>query len=390
MPDFVPVERVRQILGRNVGFDAFVVFNHAAEFDDHPAAAVDGGHRRIGHRLRITVAVALRLAPLIEHVNLVGAGVVAGAVPVGEGIRLIAVAPAGVLTPQRVGVGGAGDPVLADDQRLLGVDQHRARPHVAQAEDAGVVPGEFRMAGAHDALADIDLAAAAFGADDDFAVGAGVEDAAVGHAGRPGLTGIERGEVDGELAAIAEVVQRHLAAGADQPDLIGVDGAGIVDMPGDERRALGIDGAQVLHRGVGVALEDQVAIPEVVVGNVEGGGDEPVDVDLRPGSEKDAVGIDQIEMAVGSQLAVDLGGVGANHPRQHRRPRTGLVDVDLVAVADVKALPIDNRLAGLLMDIHHLAGGVDENLPPDNLGAGRQVAGGCAHRGEEHHRAQER
>lgn len=66
--------------------------------------------------------------------------------------------------------------------------------------------------------------------------------------------------------------------------------------------------------GGAVAGEAQLAGKEVFVGDVQGGGDQAPHIHLGPGAEDDTVGVHQIDLSIGRELALDLAGLAGKHP----------------------------------------------------------------------------
>ncbi len=103
-----------------------------------------------------------------------------------------------------------------------------------------------------------------------------------------------------------------------------LDEAAVVDPggnQGDEAALSGGNHSRVANTGggVGVADEAQAAGEEILVGDVEGGGDEPLHVDAGLLAEDDAVGVDQVDVAVGGEAPQDFGGIVAGDAVQGDR-----------------------------------------------------------------------
>ena len=90
----------------------------------------------------------------------------------------------------------------------------------------------------------------------------------------------------------------------------------VADLVGDQENVAAVDGgdgAEVDDAGGRGARKMQVAAGEkVAVGKVEGRGDEAGGVDAASGTDQDAIGIEQDQLAVGAQSAVD----GTGQPRR--------------------------------------------------------------------------
>ena len=74
------------------------------------------------------------------------------------------------------------------------------------------------------------------------------------------------------------------------------------------------DGVRLLegHGNTAGAGEGVIPGEEVVVADVERRGDEGTDVDPRAVAEQDAVGVDQEDLAVGGELAIDSSAAGTS------------------------------------------------------------------------------
>ena len=97
-------------------------------------------------------------------------------------------------------------------------------------------------------------------------------------------------------------------------DLFGGDIADVIDIACDQRGHVCVDLPEVLHRGLAHAFEDQVAGEEVLVRQVEGGGNELGHIDLCALAEVDAVGVHQVEDPVCLEIAQYRTRVAADDP----------------------------------------------------------------------------
>src|SRR5262249_9174435 len=104
------------------------------------------------------------------------------------------------------------------------------------------------------------------------------------------------------------------------------------------------DGPVIDDGGVGVLRRDvELHGPghEVRVGDVGGGGEDRVDVDLRALAEDDAGAVDQDDVAIGAQRAADDRGVGPGHPVERDGVLVRLNELGGLALGDGEALPVD-------------------------------------------------
>ena len=147
---------------------------------------------------------------------------------------------------------------------------------------------------------------------------------------------------------------RLRAAGQGNAPEARYDGTVVTQRGGDEG-----DQTALFHRDV--ALVDDGARPEVVqcqgVGPCHEGldieiarrGDQAADVDLRSGSEQDAVRVQQHDLAVGLQCAENLAEAAARDAVHRDRPARGLVEPHRGVAPDAEALPVDDHaIAGLI------------------------------------------
>ena len=188
-----------------------------------------------------------------------------------------------------------------------------------------------------------------------------------------------------EDQAVAFDVDQHVVGccHADAP-AGGFDAAAVGDRGCDQRHgaAMGGDAALVDHGATGkVAVTGQVDAPgqEVAVGQAQAGRQQAAHVDARPGPEHHAIGVDQVDPAVGLHLPQDGAGVVADDSVEQGGGGRGLDDLHPLAGADGKALPVDDRLVAALVDqlrrrrlvLHaHLAG--------DHIAPSGQGPDGCA------------
>ena len=91
-------------------------------------------------------------------------------------------------------------------------------------------------------------------------------------------------------------------------------------------------------------LEVEVAVVEIVVGHAERRGDEAA-ADLHGAGRRDRnpVGVDEIDLAVGVELARDRRGGRSGDAVEDRRAGVRLGEGDAGAGADREAVPVDDR-----------------------------------------------
>lgn len=95
-------------------------------------------------------------------------------------------------------------------------------------------------------------------------------------------------------------------------------------------------------------MQVRVAVQAGVI-DVERGGDQPADVDLRALAEQNAVGVDQPHLAVSVEAAKDLAAVGVENAVDGDGGGRGLPEVHRFLLRNIEALPVEREvLAGLL------------------------------------------
>ena len=140
------------------------------------------------------------------------------------------------------------------------------------------------------------------------------------------------------------------------------DHAGIGDLAAeqaDEAVGRGADRALVAHtcRGT-IAGEVEMASVEIGIRNAERRGHEAAADGNRPGRrDRDAVGIDEIDLAVGSERAGDGRRGCAGDAVEGGCAVAGLLDGDRALRADGEVLPLDDGSGASLMDRHRAVGG---------------------------------
>ena len=263
-----------------------------------------------------------------------------------------------------VAVAGSGDRAAHIHIAVAAVDHDFAvlQPGAGRGDDAGVV--DHRAGDVRRCACGHDHTAAIVGLDR-----AGVGDAClavIGLAGRcrDGVAQqIVAVEIDREGARAAE----HHGAG------IGLDQALIVDdraRQDDGAAIAGADRALVDDRGTGAAAEAETAIGEVAVRNVRRRGEEAADIHLRAAAEQDAVAVDQPDLAVGQNAAIDRGWRRADDAIERDRSRARLVEAHRTAGRDRKTVPVDQRAIGRLVDGGRTAIAVDRRGTGNDSAAG--------------------
>src|SRR5204863_9817769 len=102
-----------------------------------------------------------------------------------------------------------------------------------------------------------------------------------------------------------------------------------------------------------------VAREEILVLNGEGRREQVADVDGGAAREEDAVRVGEEDLAVGGEAAVDFGRIAPRDAVERDGGGARLAEVDPGARADREGLPVENRGARALRDLHVRAGARD-------------------------------
>ncbi|MNF82007.1 hypothetical protein D3C84_643000 [compost metagenome] len=155
-------------------------------------------------------------------------------------------------------------------------------------------------------------------------------------------------EVDGEVLTRTHGHAAHLR----------LDHAGVAHLGAEQGDAAAIARGQVAgvaDGGVGTAAEAVITYEEVLVGDVFRRGHQTADVDLGGLAEDHAIGVDQEDLAVGIDTALDITAFGTDDAVQGNRLTTGLLEIDMLVTCDAEVVPVGDQLVGVLLDDHLLA-----------------------------------
>ncbi len=162
-----------------------------------------------------------------------------------------------------------------------------------------------------------------------------------------------RGDLEAHQLVAVEVDGEALAGCELNGTEIGLDQAIVPDMgPGENDRAAacGPDLSFIDDRGAAGARKTIIAREEVLIADVGGRRDESTNIDLRTLAEEHAVRVDDPDLAVGLQRAVELGGPGATNPVERDRAAVGLLENHTEAARGREARPFKDGLVGRLPD----------------------------------------
>jgi len=178
-----------------------------------------------------------------------------------------------------------------------------------------------------------------------------------------------------QIVAMQVERERLCAAKGDAPHMRG-DDAVIGHLRRDEcgnARITYRDIAMVGDPGARAARRAEAQRParhERLVADVRAGRDQPRDIDLGILAEDDAVAVDQIDLAVGGQLAQDLADLWPGHPVERDRSGVGLAEIDPLARIDREIVPVDDHAVARLVDAHAASAlAIDRRLAGHHLSA---------------------
>jgi len=143
--------------------------------------------------------------------------------------------------------------------------------------------------------------------------------------------------------AVASADEHLVPCGHDHAALLGDDGAVVGHAGADERDGLAEDGAAVddfadhSHEAVNPGQE-------VLVGDVPSGGVDARDIHDGPRAKVDAGGIYDVDVAIGQEGAVNVGGRGALDAVEHARGGAGLDELDGLLARDVETPVVDDAV----------------------------------------------
>ncbi len=115
---------------------------------------------------------------------------------------------------------------------------------------------------------------------------------------------------------------------------------------------------------------------KISIVDLQRGGDDATDIDLRLVTKHDASGIDDEHLPVGFDFAVDLRGPRRGDAIEHGGATIRLFDVDFRFMPDVEALPIDDSARAGLVDGHLCTGLRDLRGTSGDLATTGQRSGG--------------
>ena len=144
---------------------------------------------------------------------------------------------------------------------------------------------------------------------------------------------------------------------------LGAQHAVVADAGGQQGDTAAVPGrdlalvADAAHRATAleIAAESVVAVPEVLVGDVQRGGDQAAHVHSCALAEDNAVGVDQPHLTVGRELAQNLAAVAAGDAVEGDVGVLVLLELHAGVFANIEAAPVDDGLAAALLHRHGIA-----------------------------------
>ena len=155
-------------------------------------------------------------------------------------------------------------------------------------------------------------------------------------------------ELDGRVIEAGDA--DRLACSQDDVAVIDLDNAAILDIgrhQHDVAIGTGVDITVVLNAAETTALELEITLEKILVGDVQRRAVETGSVDTRAGADHHAVLVDQKDLAIGIEIAVNLRRVVTDDAVHHRAATAGLDKVRGLARTDTEALPVDDRVAAV-------------------------------------------
>ena len=173
---------------------------------------------------------------------------------------------------------------------------------------------------------------------------------------------------------VGQLHRQCIAGGQRDHTEVGLDAPGIADARPEQRdiAAVRCVNRTVIADGASsVAREMVIASHKVAVADIARGRDQRADVDRGAAAEHDPVGIDQEDLAVGTEIAQDHGRIGTENAVERHRLAARLHKAHAVASANVEALPVDHHVGAGLVDQHAGGGGIDLGAAERDHAAGR-------------------
>jgi len=118
-----------------------------------------------------------------------------------------------------------------------------------------------------------------------------------------------------------------------------------------------VDRSQILHAVVASAAELQLAGAKILVRDVLGAGGKSSRIHRARATDEDAIAVDDKNLTVGIERAVDARNAAARDAIQHRAAAAWLEKGREFARVDGERIPVDNRYIARLLDRHSRGAG---------------------------------
>ena len=188
----------------------------------------------------------------------------------------------------------------------------------------------------------------------------------------------------GSQTGIIQLQGNFFRSSQDRPAFRCADGATVSDPITGEYDKSAFRGGQVTlvyHLSLPLlATKNVLPVHEVFVFDVPGCGNQPCGIYTGPLTKQHPVGVYQKNPPVGIQVPHNVGFVPSHHPVQRNRTAVRLIELNRVALANIKAVPVQHGMRTVLVNIHLIlsrllnAGAAGHHLSPHRK-AGRQCRG---------------
>jgi len=179
-------------------------------------------------------------------------------------------------------------------------------------------------------------------------------------------------DLDEDVGVVFFGLDENVVAGGEGGVAVrGIDVAVVGDLLGEEGDVAGGAGdfAEVDEGGFARTREVEIIVEEVGFEDVEGGGEKAGGFDAGIGADEDSVRVDEIDLAVGEELAEDGTVFGADDAVENGGVRTWLLEADEFMGVDGEAVPFEDGFLGAGLDEEDIGVGVVKRE-----GAGDEVA----------------
>ena len=189
--------------------------------------------------------------------------------------------------------------------------------------------------------------------------------------------GVEGGGLNpdvGQRVVAVKLQLKTLTGGQRHGTELGNDDAVVAHFRRQQRDVATEGGLELafIHNGAGCAIARELVFAghEVGIADAVRGGDEAADIDAGTRCKVDAVGIAEVDLAIGADLAEDLARAGVEHAVQGDAGSRRLLVGHAGGTADVVAAPVNGGAVAALVDEHGRTTLTDGGLPGHHLAIG--------------------